>query len=80
MSDKNRSSVEAIESKKGPKEVLNYKQLKRDERDNLLAALEAAHWRIPGPTGAGRLLGLKPTTLASKIKSLGLREGQREMP
>ena len=79
VSDKNRGSVEAIESKKGPKEVLNYKQLKRDERDNLLAALEAAHWRISGPTGAARLLGLKPTTLASKIKSLGLREGQKGM-
>ena len=79
VSNKNRSSVEAIESKKGPKEVLNYKQLKRDERNNLLAALEATHWRISGPTGAARLLGLRPTTLASKIKSLGLREGQKGM-
>ena len=75
VSDKNRSSVEAIESKKRPKEVLNYKQLKRHEQDNLLAALEATHWRISGPTGAAKLLGLRPTTLASKIKSLGLREG-----
>ena len=71
-----RSSAEAMESSKRPKEVLAYRQLKRHERDNLLAALEATHWRISGPTGAAKLLGLRPTTLASKIKSLGLRVGK----
>ncbi len=56
------------------KKVLKYGELKRQERDNLLAALEATHWRISGPAGAAKLLGLRPTTLASKIKALRLRE------
>ena len=54
--------------------ILNYGELKRQERDNLLAALEATRWRMSGPAGAAKLLGLRPTTLASKIKALGLRE------
>ncbi len=49
-------------------------KLKQRERENLLSALEATHWRISGPSGAAKLLGLRPTTLASKIKALGLRE------
>lgn len=57
-----------------PRTVLKHSEVKRQERENLLAALESAHWRISGPNGAAKLLGLKPTTLASKIKALGLRE------
>jgi len=54
--------------------ILNYPELKQQERDNLLAALQATRWRISGPAGAAKLLGVRPTTLASKIKTLGLRE------
>ncbi len=64
----------SVKSKSRSKEVLNYSALKRRERENLLAALEATHWRISGPSGAAKLLGLRPTTLASKIKAFGLRE------
>ena len=63
-----------IKSESRPKKVLKFSELKRLERENLLAALEATHWRISGPAGAAKLLGLRPTTLASKIKALGLRE------
>ena len=63
-----------VKSKSGSKEILKYSALKRRERENLLAALEVTHWRISGPAGAAKLLGLRPTTLASKIKALGLRE------
>ena len=43
------------------------------ERTQILAALEQAGWRIRGPAGAAALLGLKPTTLESRIKKLGLQ-------
>jgi transcriptional regulator with PAS, ATPase and Fis domain len=36
------------------------------------AALEQTGWRIRGPAGAAARLGLKPTTLESRIKKLGL--------
>jgi transcriptional regulator with GAF, ATPase, and Fis domain len=43
------------------------------ERAQILAALEQTGWRIRGPAGAAVLLGLKPTTLESRIKKLGLQ-------
>jgi transcriptional regulator with GAF, ATPase, and Fis domain len=43
------------------------------ERDNLLAVLEKSGWKIKGPSGAAELLGIKPTTLISRIKKLGLK-------
>ncbi len=42
------------------------------ERTQILAALEQTGWRIRGADGAAKLLGLKPTTLESRIKKLGL--------
>jgi transcriptional regulator with GAF, ATPase, and Fis domain len=38
----------------------------------VVAALETTNWRIYGPAGAAQLLGLKPTTLASRLKRLGI--------
>jgi transcriptional regulator with GAF, ATPase, and Fis domain len=43
------------------------------ERGQILAALDQTGWRIRGPAGAAALLGLKPTTLESRIKKLGLQ-------
>ena len=43
------------------------------ERAQILAALTQTGWRIRGPAGAAALLGLKPTTLESRIKKLGLQ-------
>ena len=54
--------------------ILTYDELQQRERDNVLAALEATRWRISGPKGAAGLLGLKPTTLTSKIKALKLND------
>ena len=43
------------------------------ERAQIVAALEQTGWRIRGSGGAAALLGLKPTTLESRIKKLGLQ-------
>jgi transcriptional regulator with GAF, ATPase, and Fis domain len=47
-------------------------QIRQFEADNIRAALKAAGGKVSGPGGAAQLLGLKPTTLASRIKSLGI--------
>ncbi|MFO0917629.1 MAG: sigma 54-interacting transcriptional regulator [Planctomycetaceae bacterium] len=47
-------------------------QIRQIEADNLRAALRATNGKISGPGGAAELLGLKPTTLTSRIKSLGI--------
>ncbi len=53
--------------------VLTVKELEEIERTNLLLALETTGWRVSGDNGAARLLGINPSTLASRIKALGLR-------
>ncbi len=47
-------------------------EMKRRERENILAALNQTNWQVHGPGGAAELLGLPPTTLASRIKRMGL--------
>jgi formate hydrogenlyase transcriptional activator len=42
------------------------------ERAIILQAVEQCNWRIRGLNGAATLLGIKPTTLESRIKKLGL--------
>lgn len=46
----------------------------RRERENLLLVLEAANWKIKGPGGAAELLGVKPTTLLSRMDKWGLKK------
>ena len=43
------------------------------ERDAILAALRAAGGRIAGPQGAAAALGLRRTTLQSRMRKLGIR-------
>jgi len=44
--------------------------LRAFERDNLVLALQAADWRVSGPGGAAELLGVRPTTLADRIRRM----------
>jgi transcriptional regulator with GAF, ATPase, and Fis domain len=43
------------------------------DRANILAALEACGGKVFGRGGAAEMLDVKPTTLASRIRSLGIR-------
>jgi formate hydrogenlyase transcriptional activator len=43
------------------------------ERQQILAALEQAHWIVAGPAGAAAKLGLKRSTLQSRMQKLGIR-------
>ncbi len=45
---------------------------RRREKANLRAALEAAGGKVYGREGAAALLGIKPTTLASRLRALGI--------
>ncbi len=47
------------------------------EEENLRAALQLADGRIYGADGAAEILGVKPTTLASRLKALGLRQPRK---
>jgi transcriptional regulator with GAF, ATPase, and Fis domain len=47
-------------------------QIRQLEADNIRAALKATNAKVSGPGGAAQLLGMKSTTLASRIKALGI--------
>jgi len=42
------------------------------ERNHIIDVLEETSWRVSGEKGAAKLLGLKPTTLDSRMKKLGI--------
>jgi len=52
--------------------ILTDEEIRNLERDNTLAALERTKWKVSGPEGAASLLGLKPTTLAYRMKTMGI--------
>ena len=47
--------------------------MQRRERENLIAVLERSGWKIKGADGAAELLGVKPTTLRSRMKKMGIK-------
>ncbi len=52
--------------------VLSKAALRALERENLRRALTQCRGRIYGPDGAAELLGVRPTTLSSRIRTLGV--------
>jgi len=54
-------------------EVIPDKEMSRRMRNNMVAALKRSGGRIYGPGGAAELLGIRPSTLSTRIKKLGLK-------
>ena len=48
--------------------VMTESELRDLERRNIVLALRASDGRVSGPSGAAKLLGIKPTTLTDRIK------------
>ncbi|QWG25260.1 sigma 54-interacting transcriptional regulator [Bradyrhizobium sediminis] len=55
-----------------PPAVMTSAEMRDHERANILAALEACNGKVFGAGGAAAMLDLKPTTLASRMKALGI--------
>jgi len=53
-------------------EILSPDDLERLERQSIMKALEKTQWKVAGFQGAAALLGLRPSTLASKMKKMGI--------
>jgi transcriptional regulator with GAF, ATPase, and Fis domain len=67
--------VISADDKTAAPEFFTEPEMLRRERDNLLVVLEKTAWKIKGADGAAELLGVKPTTLLSRIKKMGLKRG-----
>jgi transcriptional regulator with GAF, ATPase, and Fis domain/tetratricopeptide (TPR) repeat protein len=60
-----------IENTAGP--VSRNQTLADNEKSHIMEVLKLTGWRIYGPRGAAKVLAVKPTTLASRMKKLGIR-------
>jgi transcriptional regulator with GAF, ATPase, and Fis domain len=58
-------------------QVRSEEEMRRHERENLMVALERTRGKIYGPDGAAAVLGLKPTTLSSRLRKLNILAGPR---
>jgi len=56
-------------------EFLTEAEFRETEKQNLVAALRAADWRVWGPDGAAAMLGIKPSTLTYRMKAFDIRKG-----
>ncbi len=56
---------------------LTEKEMREFQKNNLLDVLKLTNWRVSGANGAAELLGVKPTTLADRIRTFGIRKPQR---
>jgi len=54
------------------------KEMRELQKRNLIAALQQTNWRVSGPDGAAELLGVKPTTLADRIRTFGLKRPAKQ--
>ena len=50
--------------------------LKQNERKHILWALQKTKWKVRGPRGTAELLDIPPSTLAFRMKKLGIPYGR----
>ena len=78
--DRNASAGrEAVSIAAAPGGVLCEAQIRQQERENIAAALRRTRGKIYGEDGAAKLLGIKPTTLLSRLAKFGLKP-TRQVP
>ena len=65
------ANLEADQASGAPA-IRTMQELQQLEHDNIVCALDQVDWKVSGEQGAAKLLGIKPTTLSSKMKSLGI--------
>ena len=58
-------------------EIMTEKEMRAFQKQNTVAALKQTGWRVSGPEGAAELLGVRPTTLADRIRTYGLQKPTR---
>lgn len=54
--------------------ILTDAEIRELQKRNVIRALERTDWRVSGKGGAAELLGVKPTTLADRVRSLGINK------
>ena len=73
----NVSPIHARTSEPSPPIPARSEKLVDVEREHILTILDSTGWRIRGIDGAAERLGLKPTTLETRMAKLGVRRPTR---
>jgi DNA-binding NtrC family response regulator len=60
--------------------LLTEAEIQELERKNMLLALQLSGWRVSGPNGAAKMLGVKPTTLADRMRKLRIEKPREAAP
>ena len=71
------TDAEPAPGKEGEATFLTEKEMRDFQKNNLVAALKQSDWRVSGSGGAAELLGVKPTTLADRIRTYGISKPSR---
>jgi transcriptional regulator with GAF, ATPase, and Fis domain len=58
--------------------ILTEQEIRRLERDNLIAVMKQTKWKVSGSGGAAELLGVNPATLASRLRAFGVSRSHHE--
>ena len=58
-------------------EIVTAQEMRQREHDNMIAALQRTGGKIYGQNGAAAMLGIKPTTLAARLKTIGFKNSNR---
>lgn len=69
----------APDEKEAGQDYLTDTELKEFERQNLIAVLDATNWVISGKEGAAARIGIKPSTLTSRMKSMKINKPDKSV-
>ncbi|MBT8106489.1 MAG: sigma 54-interacting transcriptional regulator [Woeseiaceae bacterium] len=58
-------------------DILTDNEMRAFQKGNIVKALERAAWKVSGKGGAAELLGVRPTTLADRIRTHGIKRPTR---
>jgi PAS domain S-box-containing protein len=67
----------SVPEKKADADVLTEKEMRKFQKNNLVKVLDQTNWRVSGTGGAAEILGIRPTTLADRIKTFKLKKPNR---
>lgn len=69
LQDNPDETSEAADSSIANDDVLTEKEMRDFQKNNIMKALRHSQWKVSGKGGAAELLGIKPTTLADRVKT-----------
>ena len=55
-------------------EILTESDMRDFHKNNIVRALRRSNWKVSGAGGAAELLGIRPTTLADRIRTMKIRK------